>query len=209
MSFFTRTTSQSPRLRETLAVVAIRRGNSRSMFLFVGGESYGGDHLYYEYRQCRAICQDPGAGNRTSCIFNERGTKKIRPGADVICLGWIMAGTIKGYSASVRHYQVQAVCAVGMGRTGTQTDAVRKKNCIPGECPLFTIQGNFDVNKLHGMYRMMMELMIRTAGKALAGKKDRTAEEDDMLDMMLRGGERVRRENLMEVLEWYHLQEHI
>ena len=24
--------------------------------------------------------------------------KKIRPGADVICLGWIMAGTIKGYS---------------------------------------------------------------------------------------------------------------
>ena len=54
-----------------------------------------------------------------------------------------------------------------------------------------------------------MELMIRTAGKALAGKKDRTAEEDDMLDMMLRGGERVRRENLMEVLEWYHLQEHI
>ena len=135
--------------------------------------------------------------------------KKIRPGVDVICLGWIMAGTIKGYSASVRHYQVQAVCAVGMGRTGTQTDAVRKKNCIPGECPLFTIQGNFDVNKLHGMYRMMMELMIRTAGKALAGKKDRTAEEDDMLDMMLRGGERVRRENLMEVLEWYHLQEHI
>ena len=135
--------------------------------------------------------------------------KKIRPGADVICLGWIMTGTIKGYSAAVRHYQVQAVCAVGMGRTGTQTDAVRKKNCIPGECPLFTIQGNFDVNKLHGMYRMMMELMIRTAGKALAGKKDRTAEEDDMLDMMLRGGERVRRENLMEVLEWYHLQEHI
>ena len=56
---------------------------------------------------------------------------------------------------------------------------------------------------------MMMELMIRTAGKALAGKNDRTAEEDDMLDMMLRGGERVRRENLMEVLEWYHLQEHI
>lgn len=104
---------------------------------------------------------------------------------------------------------MQAVCAVGMGSTGTQTDAVRKKNCIPGECPLFTIQGNFDVNKLHGMYRMMMELMIRTAGKALAGKKDRTAEEDDMLDMMLRGGERVRRENLMEVLEWYHLQEHI
>ena len=45
--------------------------------------------------------------------------KKIRPGVDVICLGWIMAGTIKGYSAAVRHYQVQAVCAVGRERRRT------------------------------------------------------------------------------------------
>ena len=40
--------------------------------------------------------------------------KKIRPGADVICLGWIMAGTIKGYSAAVRHYQVQAPVLVSI-----------------------------------------------------------------------------------------------
>ena len=33
--FFTRTTSQSPRLRETLATVAITRGNSRSVFSLV------------------------------------------------------------------------------------------------------------------------------------------------------------------------------
>ena len=33
--FFTRTTSQSPRLRETLATVAITRGNSRSEFSLV------------------------------------------------------------------------------------------------------------------------------------------------------------------------------
>ena len=129
--------------------------------------------------------------------------KKIRPGVDVICLGWIMAGTIKGYSAAVRHYQVQAVCAVGMGRTGTQTDAVRKKNCIPGECPLFTIQGNFDVKKLRGTYRFMMNVMVKTAGKGLANKTDRTPEEDDMLDMMVNGGKRVSLQNLNAVTEWY------
>ena len=32
----------------------------------------------------------------------------------------------------------------------------------------------------------MMEIMVRTAGKSLAKKKDRTPEENDMLDMMLR-----------------------
>ena len=49
----------------------------------------------------------------------------------------------------------------------------------------------------------MMEIMVRTAGKGLAEKKDRTPEEDDMLDMMLHGGERVKAENLSAVLDWY------
>ncbi len=49
--------------------------------------------------------------------------------------------------------------------------------------------------------------MVKTAGKALAGKQDRTPEEDDMLDMMLRGGERVRAQNLQAVLDWYTGQE--
>ena len=139
----------------------------------------------------------------------QKAKNKVPAGSEIIYLGWIMAGGIKGYKKAAKLYKVCVVCGVGMGQTGTQLKELRDKNTIPQRIPLFTLQGNFDVNKLHGMYRMMMELMIRTAGKALAGKKDRTAEEDDMLDMMLRGGERVRRENLMEVLEWYHLQEHI
>ena len=46
--------------------------------------------------------------------------------------------------------------------------------------------------------------MARTAGKGLAAKKDRTPEEDDMLDVMLHGGERVSVGNLKAVLDWYH-----
>ena len=93
-----------------------------------------------------------------------------------------------------------------MGQTGTQTDSVRKKSAIPANIPLFTLQGNFDVKKLHGIYRPMMEIMVKTAGKSLAKKKDRTPEEDDMLDMMLCGGERVKAENLSAVLDWYSAQ---
>ena len=39
--------------------------------------------------------------------------------------------------------------------------------------------------------------------EAIASKSGRTAEEDDMLDMMTNGGERVRVENLHAVLAWY------
>ena len=42
------------------------------------------------------------------------------------------------------------------------------------------------------------------AGKALENKTDRSPEEEDMLDMMLHGGERVRVENLKDVIDWYN-----
>lgn len=53
--------------------------------------------------------------------------KKVHPGAEVIYLGWIMAGAVKGYAAAAKRYQVLAVCGVGMGQTGTQTESVREK----------------------------------------------------------------------------------
>ena len=84
---------------------------------------------------------------------------------------------------------------------------MRKKSAIPAGIPLFTLQGNFDVRKLHGVYRLMMEIMVKTAGKGLAEKSDRTPEEDDMLDMMLHGGERVKEENLSTVLDWFSAQQ--
>ena len=123
---------------------------------------------------------------------------------EVIYLGWIMAGAVKGCAAAAARYRVRAVCGVGMGQTGTQTDSVREKTKVPADIPVFTLQGSFDVKELRGIYRPMMELMVKTAGKTLAEKRDRTPEEDDILDMMLHGGERVKAENLHAVLEWYN-----
>ena len=132
--------------------------------------------------------------------------KRVFAGAEVVYLGWIMAGSVKGYAEAAKCYRVRVICGIGMGQTGTQTDSVRKKSAVPANIPLFTLQGNFDVKKLHGVYRLMMEIMVKTAGKGLAEKKGRTPEEDDMLDMMLHGGERVKEENLSTVLDWYNVQ---
>ena len=100
--------------------------------------------------------------------------------------------------------KICAVCAVGMGQTGTQRKEIREKNNIPGKIPVFTLQENFSVERLHGMYKMMMNIMVKTAGKALEKKTDRTPEEEDMLDMMLHGGERVKIQNLQGVISWYN-----
>lgn len=133
----------------------------------------------------------------------QQAKNKVLSGSEIIYLGWIMAGGIKGYKEAAKLYKVRAVCGIGMGQTGTQLKEVRDKNAIPQRIPLFTLQGNFDVKKLHGVYRFMMNVMVKTAGKGLANKIDRIPEEDDMLDMMVSGGKRVSLQNLNAVTEWY------
>ena len=121
----------------------------------------------------------------------------------MLYLGWLMAGTVQGYAKAAKRYRVQAVCAVGMGATGSQLEDVRKTNKLPPELPLFTLQGGFDLQKLRGVYRLMMVVMAKTAGKALAGKQDRSPDEDAMLELLIHGGSHVCAENLAAVLAWY------
>lgn len=121
----------------------------------------------------------------------------------IIYLGWLMAGKIQGYKKATRYFQVVAVCGVGMGKTGSQMQDLVKTNDLPSHLPLFTLQGGFDIEKLKGLYKIMMKIMIHTAGKGLADKANRTAEEEDMLALMVQGGNRVSQENLAAVISWY------
>lgn len=134
----------------------------------------------------------------------EEAGKQIPDGSTVIYLGWLMAGQVKGYAKAAKKYPISAVCGVGMAVTGSQLEDVRKTNAIPESIPVFTLQGGFDMRRLKGIYKLMMTVMTKTAGKALAEKENRTPEESDMLELMLHGGNRVCQENLREILLWYH-----
>ena len=143
-------------------------------------------------------------GERTGLLVYSlaEAERKLAAGNRVIYLGWLMAGKVQGYKKAAKRYKVQAVCGVGMGGNGSQLQEVRKANAISEKTPLFTLQGGFDINKLSGVYKLMMTIMVKTAGKGLAEKQDRTPEEDVMLDMLTRGGSRVSAENLADVLAW-------
>ena len=143
-------------------------------------------------------------GQATGLPVNDlRQMRNPQPDQEVTYLGWVMAGKVKGYEKLRNRYKILAVCAVGMGQTGSQIKEIREKNTIPEETQVFTLQGNFDIEKLHGIYKMMMKLMVKTAGKSLAQKKDRTPEEEDLLEMMQNRQSRVKTENLAQMLAWY------
>lgn len=136
-------------------------------------------------------------------VYSAKEAAKALPrGAQVLYLGWLMAGGIKGYKSAARRYAVRAVCAVGMSVTGARTDEVRAQNAVPQDVPLFTLQGAYDITKLRGPYRLLMSRMGPMLAKSLLEKPDRTPEEDDMLALLQNNGDRVRPENLAAVLDW-------
>ncbi|WP_294016186.1 flavodoxin domain-containing protein [uncultured Treponema sp.] len=133
----------------------------------------------------------------------EEAKSKVEAGSEIIYLGWIMAAQVKGCKAAAKKYKIRAICAVGMEKTGTRTEEIRGKTCVPAEIPLFTLQGNFNVKKLHGLYRIMMNMMVKMVTKQLGAKAERTHRENEMLEIMLHGGENVREENLKSILDYY------
>ena len=133
----------------------------------------------------------------------EDALKSLPQHSPILYLGWLTAGKVQGYDKAVTKFNLQALCAVGMAKCGSQMEVVRKSNNLPEDLPLFTLQGGFDLKKLRGIYKFMMLVMSKTVAKKLAAKPDRTPDEDDMLDLFQNGGNRVSLENLRPVLEWY------
>ena len=136
----------------------------------------------------------------------EKAGHRLARGTEIIYLGWLMAGKIKGYAAASRRYRIAAVCGVGMSASGSQMQDLQKANKLPPELPLFTLQGGFDLQRLHGIYKLMMQTMTKTVGKGMAAKQNLSPEEDAMLELLLHGGDYVSRENLQAVLSWYQAQ---
>ncbi len=128
---------------------------------------------------------------------------RISPGSSVLYLGWLRAGAIQGYRQAAGRYDVRAACGVGISASEAQCKKLRASNKIPDSVPVFSLPGGFDLSGLHGIYRLMMLIMIKTVGKKLSAKPDRTPEEDTMMELLLHGGDCVSADNLQDVLKWY------
>ena len=131
---------------------------------------------------------------------------KLPAGSQVIYMGWLMGGGISGLKKARARFDIKAVCAVGMSRDNEKQNADIKTQNALGELPYFYLQGGYESAKLRGLYAFMMKMMEKGAGKGLSEKADRTPDEDDLLDMLQNGGDRVDEKNLAGVLEWLRTQ---
>ena len=119
-------------------------------------------------------------------------------GTPIIYMGWLMAGSVKDCKKAARHFSIWAVVGVGLGDTGAQDTAARKACRLPAEVPVFTVQGGMDHAKLKGGYKMGISLLT----KVMSAKKNRTPDENKMLDLLIKGGNYVSEKELSAVLAW-------
>ena len=125
--------------------------------------------------------------------------KQLSNGIEIIYLGWLFANGIKGYKKAAKKYNVSAICAVGLCDTGTAIAEVRKVNAISEETPLFTMQGGMDKTKLHGINKVMINMLT----KGMDSKKDRTEDDERMLYLLKNDQNYVSEENITAFMKWY------
>lgn len=132
-------------------------------------------------------------------LFELSEAKKcLAKASPVVFMGWLMAGNVRGYKQAAKLFDVQAVCGVGMAHGASQLEEIRKVNKLPDALPVFYLQGGFELDKLHGVFKCMMKAMRKSVLK----KESHNAEEAEMLELMRNGGNCVSAEHLSDILKW-------
>ena len=133
------------------------------------------------------------------CLPLAKAVKEFAPDEEIIFIGWVMAGTIQGLQKAREVFSdIKAICPVGL-TTGEKSDSeLKAKNAI--ECPMFPLQGSFHIDKLSGMYKMMMGMMLKMVKSKL--KENPQADGDKFLSAIENGIDCVSEENLEGILAW-------
>jgi hypothetical protein len=126
----------------------------------------------------------------------------LKKGAAVLYMGWLMAGSVKGFKKACGRYRIKALAAVGMGSPSDKSSADTVQKYTTEDMPVFYLQGGLDVGKLRGLYKFMMS----SAGKATENSPDTndkmTDEERGKRDLFKNGGNFVKKENLEQLMAW-------
>lgn len=131
-------------------------------------------------------------------VFDLKGPSLPERGSDVIYLGWLCAGGVKGLKKALRRWDVRAVCAVGLAPDDPAYAAkVAADNHMEGR-RLFYLRGGYSPERLSGLYALIMKPMSRMVGKAPA----ETGADQAMQAAFAQGGDWVSEQRLAPVLDW-------
>ena len=119
--------------------------------------------------------------------------------ANIVFLGWVMAGGLQGYKKAKKKYTIQSTCAVGMCIPNEkQANEIQQRYSMKE--PFFYLQGGFSMERLSGIYKFIMQNMRHGMQEKIRTQEQRTQEEMDMLDMLFHGKDCTKKEYLLPII---------
>jgi menaquinone-dependent protoporphyrinogen IX oxidase len=128
---------------------------------------------------------------------------KLQKGSEIIYMGWLMAGSIKGYKKALKQFKPLAVCAVGLAFPTEEYKAMLTKMNKIGDSSLFIMQGSFNINKLHGINKIIMNMVASSTIKKIEEKAEKTEEDKKNYEIYKNGCDLVSMDYLKDVIAWY------
>ena len=123
-----------------------------------------------QHRLHRRICPHAGRKDRSSGFDAGRSEKEPAcPRAHFISglAGWPAPSELRR-----RHppsFPPRAVCGVGL--TLTPSKKLREQNHIPQTVTVFSLQGGFDMERLHGLDKLLMKILRASLQSSMAKKR--------------------------------------
>lgn len=140
-------------------------------------------------------------GEKTGLPVYSLNEADLPENTEIIYLGWLMAGSVKGYNRAAKRFDIKMVVGSCLGTTGSMTDSVRKAHSIPDTIPVFTLQGGFDMKKLSGMNKLLMKVVGKAIKKQILSKSEQTEEDVKIVNMLDHGGSAVDEKYLEPILK--------
>ncbi len=141
-------------------------------------------------------------GNRTGLpVYSIRESgKHLRKGDPVIFASHLSTRKLTDLRDVMHVFDVRYILSVGINRPDPKTASyLRAEQGIPDQIPYLMLYGGIERQKIRGMRRMMLTAMIRSLEK----DRDRDREDDNMLELLMNGGDWTSEDQLEPFYRWY------
>ena len=121
----------------------------------------------------------------------------------IIFLTWVEDGKLQKLKEVSKRYQIEAIGAVGMMKPEEERRlALLSDNRIKGDIPLFQLVGGIHPERLAGKEGKKIAKMAKQIEKTGLD----TAEEEAILEVLLKGGDLVDVDRLADLVDYYYQQ---
>lgn len=147
-----------------------------------------------------------GSSKQYACLLSEKlslplydlaESEAVDKDEEIIFIGWLMAGTVQGLEqVKAKFSNIRCVCPVGLFAGEKTLAEIKEKNAVTA--PMFFLPGNFHINELKGMYKMLMSMMVKMLKGKL--KESPSADSDRILAAFEKGIDQVSEDKLDKVI---------